>query len=132
MAARQLARLRQQQERLAEPSPEAEESDSSGDDAVAAPRNAFDLLMAEDGDTPASEEDDEEEPAAAAAPVSPAAGDGAAEGSATKKKAKKKARAVRSALPLARYPNTWAAFCSALPRGRARLLRMSWTRSTAR
>ena len=100
MAARQLARLRQQQERLAAPAalpvapregctPEAEESDSSGDDAVAAPRNAFDLLKAEaeEGDAAASEEDDASEPA-----EPPAARDAAVESSAAKKKKKKKVR----------------------------------------
>ena len=90
MAARQLARLRQQQERLAEPAPEAEESESSGDDAVMAPRNAFDLLMADEGDTPATEEDEDDEPAAAASTPPPAASEDAAESA--KKKNKKKVR----------------------------------------
>jgi hypothetical protein len=89
MAARQLARLRQQQERLAEPAPEAEDSDSSGDDAVA-PRNAFDLLMADEGDAHATEEDEEDEPAAAASTPPPAASEDAAESA--KKKKKKKVR----------------------------------------
>ena len=88
MAARQLARLRQQQERLAEPAPE--ESDSSGDDVVPAPRNAFDLLMADEGDAPATDEEEEEEPAAAAPTPPPAASEDAAESA--KKKKKKKVR----------------------------------------
>ena len=98
MAARQIARLRQQQERLAEPAPEAEESDSSGDDVVSAPRNAFDLLMADEGDTPATDEEEEEEPAAAASTPPPAASEDTAESA--KKKKKKKVRCALLLPPL--------------------------------
>ena len=149
MAARQLERARQALQAASAPSkstPSDDDSSTSSDEApVAAPRNAFDLLMGDDEAVGGSEDEEGESEAAGSAAPAP---EPASSGSGAKKK--KKARGNTRAPLVLRvrftplYPSSLfltlddpclVALHSVAARARERLSRTRttpWTRSTAR